>query len=231
MGQRGSAPSAASESRGSTEPSDEGAGQPAPAGSSGTEPPDERPDDLRLSAVDVVVLRPTGIELRADGTTVDTIDFLDPPQDAVAALTEMFERAPERQTYPGSSHHPPGVSYSWGAVVLDEQLRDERWTHVAYSIHRPRFAIALLAPSENGITLASADAHRVGEPWDFVLQDRDSSIRTCMGTAIDSEEDGALEDGDELDGLGRSTVVASATDRGSSVRRLSAPETEASGCA
>jgi hypothetical protein len=225
MGARGSAPSTTP-----TIPREDPA-QPGSAASAGAEAPDEQADPADLAAVDVVVLRPTGIELRADGITVDTVDFLDAPQDAVAAFTLMFGRSPDRQPYLGSNHYPPGVSYSWGSVVLDEQLRDERWAHVDYSIHRPRFALAFLAPSENGIALASADAHRVGEPWDFVLQDRDSVIFTCAGTPVDSEEDGSLEAGDELDGLGRATVIAIATDRGSSVRQLSAPETESDGCA
>jgi len=185
-----------------------------------------------LTTVVALVIRPTALTLKnASGTVVQVLEYMGDVEEAVKTLTSVVGAEPASEWYPGSNHYPPGVYYTWGDLVLEERLYDpvqREQKGLTGSLAWPHFRIFFEGPASSGVLLSTETGLRAGVPWPSVEQDPGyvRHLWTCDGTAVDVTEV-ADSDGTER----RATVIARASDDGTTVLWLGAPELEADGCA
>jgi hypothetical protein len=193
--------------------------------------PTEEPIDP-LTTVDGLVARPVGLELRADGAVVTTLDYMSSPADAVTALTTVFGSPPVDEPYRGTNHTPPGVFHRWDQFVLDERFYDEdRRQSEGYDwVVWPRFAVYLDGPAADGVVLSTSSGLQAGDPWTSAEGDPgfDPDLWTCTGTSVEAAPVAAPS---TSTGRDRVNVVVVPSDDGATVKWVGAPELEADGCA
>ncbi|WP_159601973.1 hypothetical protein [Agromyces humi] len=201
------------------------------AAASPTPTPTEEPTDP-LSTVDGLVARPAGLELRADGAVVTTLDYMSSPADAVTALTTVFGAPPADEPYSGTNHTPPGVFHRWDQFVLDERFYDEeRRQAEGYGwVVWPRFGVYFDGPAADGVVLSTSSGLQAGQPWMSAEADPgfDAGLWTCRGTSVEAM---TIPVPSAWTGPDRVNVIVAATDDGATVKWIGAPQMEADGCA
>ena len=204
---------------------------PASPAAAASPTPTEVPVDP-LSTVDGLVARPAGLELRAEGAVVTTLDYMSSPADAVAALTTVFGAPPVDEPYEGTNHTPSGVFHRWDEFVLDERFYDEdRRQSEGYDwVVWPRFAVYLDGPAADGIVLSTSSGLQAGQPWASAEADPgfDADLWTCTGTSVEAS---AVAVPSTWTGPARVNVVVTPSDDGATVKWVGAPQMEADGCA
>jgi hypothetical protein len=199
---------------------------PAVSGTPTAEPVDP------LITVDGLVARPAGLELRADGAVVTTLDYMSSPADAVTALTTVFGSPPVDEPYQGTNHTPAGVFHRWDQFVLDERFYDEeRRQAEGYDwVVWPRFAVYFDGPATDGVVLSTSSGLQAGQPWASAEADPgvDEDVWTCTGTSVEAATTAVP---DTWIGEDRVNVVVMPTDDGTTLKWIGAPEMEADGCA
>ncbi len=199
---------------------------PSPDAVAASEPtPSAEPDPLQR--VNAIVIRPTTAELQADdGSVVASIDYLAPAAPAVAMLTDVFEREPEVEDWPGSNHFPPATTDDWGGVTVIEARFIDGWED---RIPEPIYAIApttlrVEADQVGGVALRTNQGFAVGAAWDSLDGDPvfDADLYTCGGRPVET-----ATEGDESP----TVTVSRSGDAADAIGRISAPEVLAEGCA
>lgn len=126
-----------------------------------------------LESVAVVVLRPERLELRDEaGASVRTLSYDMSAEDMVAALTTVFDAAPEIEEYPGSCCESPAATiYHWeefrvaddhmGHFADDDQsvwIPEDRPDVVGMNV-----SVTAGGAAVAGVTITSAAGFEVGE--------------------------------------------------------------------
>jgi hypothetical protein len=213
---------------------------PAPSASSAASAPSTPPSPTPtpstvadpLTTVDGLVARPAGLELRADGAVVTTLDYMSSPEDAVTALTTVFGASPVDEPYQGTNHTPAGVFHRWDQFVLDERFYDEERRQAAgYDwVVWPRFGVYFDAPAADGVVLSTSSGLQAGDPWASAEADPgfDDGLWTCTGTSVEAL---AIPVPNTWTGPDRVNVIVTPTEDGATVKWIGAPQMEADGCA
>lgn len=188
------------------------------------------PEPDPLAAVASLVIRPTELELRAEGgDIVVALDYMSSPADAITVLSDLFDAPPEDEPYDGTNHTPPGVFHKWHDFVIDERFYDEEGRDGnSLDYIWPRFAVYFDGPTVHGLDLSSEQGFHAMDAWSNLAGDPvfDAQLWTCVGTAIETLEFTSP------DGQSRTaTVVAAASEDGATVKWLGAPVMVADGCA
>ena len=203
----------------------------APASVIASPTPTEQPADP-LSTVDGLVARPSGLELRAHGIVVTTLDYMSSPADAVTALATVFGAPPVDEPYQGTNHTPAGVFHRWDQFVLDERFYDEaRRQAEGYDwVVWPRFGVYFDGPAADGVVLSTSSGLQAGQPWTSAEADPgfDDGLWTCTGTSVEALR---IPVPNTWTGPDRVNVIATSSDDGATVKWIGAPQMEADGCA
>ncbi|AMB57725.1 hypothetical protein [Microterricola viridarii] len=183
-----------------------------------------------LAHVSGFVIRPDVLELRDDdGDVVTALSYMAAPAEAIAVLSTVFGEAPADEEYPGTNHTPPGVTHSWGSLVLDERFYDEQRRideQLDYLVW-PRFAVYFDGPASGEIPMSTIQGIQAGDSWDFASSSPgfQSELYTCIGTPVDVIDVARPDGGDA-----QSTVIVIESDD-ATVRWVRAPEMVTDGCA
>jgi hypothetical protein len=134
--------------------------------------PTAEPDPL--AAVVSLVVRPTELELRADGgDVVVALDYMSEPADAITVLSDLFDAPPEDEPYDGTNHTPPGVFHKWDDFVIDERFYDEEDRDgSSLDYIWPRFAVYFDGPTVQGLELSSGQGFHAMDAWSILAGDQ-----------------------------------------------------------
>ncbi|KQZ07470.1 hypothetical protein ASD23_16565 [Agromyces sp. Root1464] len=180
-----------------------------------------------------VVARPRAIELQdANGSVVQSLDFLSDPAAAVAMLTTVFGASPTIEEDAGSSQEPPSTVRRWAGFELREPRYDDAIPEAEQGPWYPEFRVAFTAAASGDVRLETNSGHVAGEPWaDFAASPDAITNGLCeerYGEVVvlpRTYSDGTVEDS-------RNSVEFRASDDGTTIARVEAPRVmHRDGCA
>ncbi|MFB6611589.1 hypothetical protein ACFCVO_14780 [Agromyces sp. NPDC056379] len=200
-----------------------------------SEAPDSTPAPAPepLDAVTTLVARPLAIELQdANGSVVQSFDYLSDTAAAVATLTTVFGEPPTIEEDAGSNYELPSTVHRWVGVELIEPLYPDAPSDLEAGPWYPNFRVAFTAGASGDVVLATNSNHVAGEPWaEFVASP--AAIRNGLCDERYGEvvvlprtySDGTVEDS-------RNSVEFRASDDGTVIASVTAPRVmHRDGCA
>ncbi|WP_022893097.1 hypothetical protein [Agromyces subbeticus] len=186
-----------------------------------------------LDAVTTLVARPLAIELKdANGSVVQSLDYLSDTAAAVAILTTVFGAPPTVEADAGSSNEPPSTIHRWASFELREPKYDGPIPEAEQGPWYPDFRVAFTAAASGDVRLETSSGHVAEEPWaDFAASADANTNGLCnerYGEVVvlpRTYSDGTVEDS-------RSSVEFRASDDGTIIARVEAPRVmHRDGCA
>ncbi len=186
-----------------------------------------------LDAVTTLVARPLAVELQdANGSVVQSLDYLSDTAAAVAMLTTVLGTPPTVEEDPGSAYELASTVRRWAGFELSEPQYPDAASDAEAGPWYPNFRVAFTAAASGDIMLATNSAHVVGEPWAEFVASPDA-IRNGMCDERYGEvvvlprtySDGTVEDS-------RNSVEFRVSDDGTIISRVEAPRVmHRDGCA
>ncbi|SIO17912.1 hypothetical protein [Agromyces cerinus] len=173
-----------------------------------------------LDAVTTLVVRPQALELRAaDGSVVQSLDYLSDAAAAVETLTTVFGAPPTVEEDAGSSSELPSTVRRWAGVELSEPKYPDAASDASPGPWYPNFRVAFTAAASGDVELTTDSGHVVGEPWaDFAASPDAAKNGLCAeryGEVVvlpRTPSDGTVEDArtsGEFQASDDETVIAS----------------------
>jgi hypothetical protein len=122
-----------------------------------TPTPDETSTAAPTVAVERILVRSGGIELaNSDGSTT-SLNYFNPTQEALDALTIALGTAPASERYAPELEPGPGITYTWpGLVITDPDAPVEAPLY-------PDYWITVTAPTVSGVEVETVDGIQVGD--------------------------------------------------------------------
>ena len=186
-----------------------------------------------LDAVTTLVARPLAIELQdANGSVVQSLDYLSDTAAAVATLTAVFGAPPTIEEDAGSTEEPPSTVRRWAGFELSEPQYPDAAPDTEAGPWYPKFRVAFTAAASGDVLLATNSGDATGASWAEFVASPDA-IRNGMCAERYGEvvvlprtySDGTVEDS-------RNSVEFRASDDGTIIARVEAPRVmHRDGCA
>jgi hypothetical protein len=106
-----------------------------------------------------IVLGATSLNFRdAEGGTVSTFDYFQPPEEIVSALSVVLGSAPTVSTWGADDNHP-GTTYAWGEFALHDYDR----VVGGEALNCPNSSLSVLTEAVNGVHISTVDGIAVGD--------------------------------------------------------------------